>query len=127
MPADSVNFFGSISVLAVSNKDNENFLGFCGLKNLKDDFGVLCFYTLLPEYRGYGYAIEAMIKLLDYAFLVLELPKIVTFINPKGSGSWKVAERIGMKYMGHVQYKNLNPKPMYFIIEKAEHEALRLY
>ncbi len=117
----------SIFVLAITDKENENFLGFCGFKDLENNSDALTFYALLPEYRGYGYAIEFMKKLIEYAFLRLDLPKIVALINPRYTKSWKVAERIGMKYMGHVKYKNFNPDPMFFTIEKKEFEAQRAY
>ena len=117
----------SIFVLAITDKENENFLGFCGFKDLENNTGVSTFYALLPEYRGYGYAIEFMKKFFEYAFLKLELPKIVAFVNPQSTKSWKVAERIGMKYMGHVQCKNFNPDPMFFTIEKTEFDAQRAY
>lgn len=114
-------------VLAIIDKENENFLGFCGFKDLDNNSDALTFYALLPEYRGYGYAIEFMKKLFEYAFLRLELPKIVALINPQYTKSWRVAERIGMKYMGHIKYKNFNPDPMFFTIEKEEFEAQRAY
>jgi len=117
----------SIFVLAITDKENENFLGFCGFKDLENNSCVSTFYALLPEYRGFGYTIEVMKKLLEYAFLRLELHKIVAFINPQSTKSWRVAERIGMKYLGHVQYKNFNPDPMFFTIEKTEFDAQRAY
>ncbi|MFX1572645.1 MAG: GNAT family N-acetyltransferase [Promethearchaeota archaeon] len=117
----------SITILVIQDKETENFLGFCGLKDLEDTISALTFYALLPKYRGYGYAIEFMKKLFEYAFIDLELSKIIALINPKHSKSWKVAERIGMKYMGHVKYKNYNPDPMLFTIEKIEFKAQRAY
>ena len=121
------NSSDSIMVLAVTDKENENFMGFCGSKDLKNTSNALSFYALLPEYRGYGYAIEFMKKLFEYVFLRLELLKIVALINPQHTKSWKVAERLGMKYMGHIKYKNFNPDPMFYIIEKKEFEAQRAY
>ncbi|MFX1313131.1 MAG: GNAT family N-acetyltransferase [Promethearchaeota archaeon] len=121
------NSLKSFLIIAITDKENENFIGFCGLKDLKRSSDVLTFYALLPEYRGFGYAIECMKKFFEYAFLRLELVKIVAFINPHYKTSWRVAERIGMKYMGHIKYKNFNPDPMFFVIEKKEFEAQQLY
>lgn len=120
---DSLNSKNSILVLIVINKEDGNSIGSCGLKVLKDYNGAECFYTLLPKYRGFGFTIEAMKKLLEYAFKELKLVRIITFIPPTNSRSWKVAERIGMKYLGHKQIRNVSSKAMYFSIEKAEFEA----
>lgn len=116
-----------IFAFMVTDKENENSIGSCGIKLLKESIGATCFYILFPKYRGNGYAIEAMLKLLEFAFSVLAIPKLIAYINQKHSRSWKVAERIGMKYMGHVQYKHFTPKPMHFIIERNEYEAQRSY
>jgi len=121
------NSSDSIMVLAVADKENEDFMGFCGLKDFEKTSNALTFYALLSKYRGYGYAIEFMKKLFEYAFLRLELPKIIAFINPQSAQSWRLAERIGMKYMGHMKYKNSNPDPMFFTIEKKEFDAQRAY
>lgn len=119
---NSYNNRDSIFALTISHNNTGDYLGSCGLNPLKKNEGVECFYALLPQYWGNGFAIEAMRKLLEYAFSFKEIPKIVAFINPKNPRSWKVAERIGMKYLGHVSYENMTIKPMYFSIDKAEHQ-----
>jgi len=114
-------------VLVISDKGNNKFLGTCGLISTKKDESVECFFALLKEYRKNGFAIEAMLKLFEYSFLTLEIPKIVAYIHPNSSSSWKVAERIGMKYMGQFQLKNLRSKTMFFSIEKKEYKTQRSY
>jgi len=113
--------------LLISNKENDNYLGTCGLKPIRDSRCVGCVYALISEFRGNGYVIEAMLKLTEYAFIKLEITKIVAHIHPDNTRGWKVAERIGMKYMGHVQCADVNSKAMYFSIEKREFEAQRAY
>ncbi|MHA2121967.1 MAG: GNAT family N-acetyltransferase, partial [Promethearchaeota archaeon] len=100
--------------------------GFCSLETT-DDKRVKCVYALLPEYRGNGYTIEAMLKLIDYAFTEFKIPKIVAYILPSNTRGWKVAERIGMKYMGHVQHIDFTPKAMFFSIEKEEYMIQHSY
>jgi RimJ/RimL family protein N-acetyltransferase len=112
---------------AICNKQNEVFMGTCGLKPLKDMEAVECFYALLPDYRRNGYAIESMIKLLDFSFSDLKIPKIVIFVHPNNTRIWKVAERIGMKYMGQFKHKNIVPKAMLFSIDKNEYKAQRFH
>ena len=124
---NSYNTSGTFLALLISNKENENYLGTCGIISQKNSAIVKCFYALLPFNRGYGFAIEAMLKLFDYAFEVLTLPKIVAYIHPNNSNAWKVAERIGMKYMGQKRYKNFTPHAMLFSIEQEEYKAQHLY
>ncbi len=104
-------------------KDNEVFLGFCGLITLKDNMSMECYYFLRPEYWGNGYAIESLRKIFEYAFSELKLDKIVAYIDQGNTRGWKVAERSGMKYMGNIICKgtNLKKKSMFFLIDKNDH------
>jgi len=113
--------------LLIINKELGDTIGLCGLNTLEDSKEAECFYTLLPEYRGSGFAIEAMKKLIEYGFLKLALLKIIAYINPKKSALWKVAERVGMKYMGHKQIDAISSKAMYYSIDKYEFEAQKSY
>ncbi|MFW9873154.1 MAG: GNAT family N-acetyltransferase [Candidatus Thorarchaeota archaeon] len=116
-----------ILVFVILDKENDTFLGTCGLFSVKNNKSVQCFFALLKQFRKNGFAIEAMLKLFEYAFITLEIPKIVAYIHPSSSPSWKVAERIGMKYMGHIQPKNIKSKVMFFSIEKKEYKTQRSY
>jgi len=125
-----INFYNSpepIFALAICNKENEDFIGTCGLKSLGDNETVECFYALLPEYRGNGFAIESMLKLLGFSFEELKISKIVIYVHPNNTRAWKVAERIGMKYMGQIKHKNIIPKAMLFSIEEREYKSQRLH
>jgi len=113
--------------LVISSKLNDTYLGTCGLNPIKDSRNVSCVYALLPEFRHNGFAIEALLKLLEYAFIELELPKIITYIIPNNTDGWKVAERVGMKYMGQIQHNSSIQKVMLFIIEKEDYILQRSY
>ncbi|MFX1377361.1 MAG: GNAT family N-acetyltransferase [Promethearchaeota archaeon] len=116
-----------VFVWAICEKEDEVFIGTCGLKSLVDNLGFECFYALLPRYRGNGFAIEAMLKVLEFSFRDLKIAKIIINIHPNNTRAWKVAERIGMKYMGHIKYKNINSNAMLFSIEEKEYKAQRFY
>ena len=116
-----------IIALIVITKEDGNRIGSCGLIPLECGNEAECFYALLPEYRGSGFAIEAMKKLIEYGFSKLNLFKIIAHLNPNKSPLWKVAERVGMKYMGHKQINAISSKAMYYSIEKNEFEAQRIY
>ena len=124
---DSYKFSDPGFSLVISNKQNDTYLGTCGLNLIKNSKCVGCVCALLPEFRGNGFAIEAMLKLIEYAFLKLEIPKIIAHIHPDNTHGWKVAERIGMKYMGHVQHNSFIPKAMLLTIKKEEYIAQRSY
>jgi RimJ/RimL family protein N-acetyltransferase len=113
--------------LVIAPKQNDTYLGTCGLSQVKDSKSVSCVYALLPEFRGKGLAIEAMLKLFEYAFITIEIPEIIAYIQPDNTRGWKVAERIGMKYMGHVQHNAFIPKAMFFTIKNEEYEMQRSY
>ncbi len=112
--------------LTIVNKERAEPCGLCSLLTI-DGNKVRCLYVLLPECRGNGYAIEAMLKLIEYAFTELKIPKIIAYIHPNNTQGWKVAERIGMKYLGHIQHKDFTPKAMLFTIKKEEYIAQRSY
>ncbi|MFX1378653.1 MAG: GNAT family N-acetyltransferase [Promethearchaeota archaeon] len=113
----------AIFTLIISKKDTDEYIGICGLNILADSNEAICFYALLPKYRGFGFAIEAMKILIAYGFLKFSLNKITTYVEPTSSAIWKVAERVGMKYLGHIQTSKPQSKVMYFSIERNEFEA----
>ena len=124
---DSYKFLAPGFSLLISNKQYDTYLGTCGLNPIRDSRCVGCVYALLPEFRGNGFAIEAMLKLIEYAFLRLGILKIIAHIHPDNTHGWKVAERIGMKYMGHVQHSSFIPKAMLLTIKKEEYVVQRSY
>ena len=123
----SYNTPNPIFALKISYKETNDCIGICGLTYSRESSPVEIFYTLLPSYQGNGFAIESMQKMLEYSFEVLKIPKIMIFLHPNNSKSWKVAERIGMKYMGHVQHNNFIPKAMLFTIKKEEYAIKHSY
>ncbi len=58
-------------------------------------------YVFNPAYYGKGYATEACIKILQYAFENLSAHRIIGMCNPENVASWKVLERLGMRREGH--------------------------
>jgi RimJ/RimL family protein N-acetyltransferase len=124
---ESYNSTEPLFALAICIKDNEVFIGTCGLIFSEINGITECFYALLPEYRRNGFAIESMLRLLEFSFGELKIPKIVVYMHPNNTRAWKVAERIGMKYLGHAKHKNILPKAMLFSIEKEEYDAQHQY
>ncbi|MFW9940725.1 MAG: GNAT family N-acetyltransferase [Candidatus Thorarchaeota archaeon] len=123
---NSYNSNKPIFAWAIYNKETDVLIGTCGLNSCKNNI-TECFYALLPKYRRTGYAIESMQKILEFSFETLKKPQVIIYIHPNNTPAWKVAERIGMKYMGQFKHKKIIPKAMLFTIEKKEYEIKQLY
>lgn len=94
--------------LAILEKGTRQYIGFCGLSELPDDSGTETYYILHPDHWGKGYATEAAQRLFEYAFSVLNVPHLDTFLVDDNSASHQVAEKLGMKDMGptsHHEYQ----------------------
>ncbi|MFK4445506.1 RimJ/RimL family protein N-acetyltransferase [Caballeronia udeis] len=57
-------------------------------------------WRLCRDAWGYGYASEAAGAVVEHAFRGVGLEKIVADIHPGNAASMKVAEKIGMKFVG---------------------------
>ncbi|MFW9948913.1 MAG: GNAT family N-acetyltransferase [Candidatus Thorarchaeota archaeon] len=110
----------------IKDRINSTLFGYCGLipcNNLK----AACFYFLYPQYRNNGYAIEATRRMFEFAFMDLQIQQIIAYILVGNQYAWKVAERVGMMYMGEfINESNLN-KVMKFQIEKSDFENQMRY
>ena len=79
----------------VERKSDSVFLGRAGLWRPEGWPGVELARTLDRPYWGNGYATEAAKAALDYGFLKLLVPKLVSLIDPKNAPSQRVAKRLG--------------------------------
>jgi [ribosomal protein S5]-alanine N-acetyltransferase len=57
-------------------------------------------YIFNPRYQRRGYATEATIAMVRYAFEKLDVHRIVANCNPENVASWKVLERAGFRREG---------------------------
>ncbi|MEL6673318.1 MAG: GNAT family N-acetyltransferase [Bacteroidota bacterium] len=106
--------------LAVVEKGSQKYVGFFGLSSLKDGSGTEVFYVLLPEFWGKGYAAEAAKKIFEYAFSVLGLEKLVTFVPVVSKGSQRVVEKLGMQLKGEEEQDEFLQTVGRYVIEKQE-------
>ncbi|MBD1397853.1 GNAT family N-acetyltransferase [Pontibacter sp. JH31] len=90
---------------AVVEKESNNFVGWAGLKLVKDrtnnhinyhDLG----YRLIRRYWGRGYATEAANASLKYGFERLVLERVYGMCDVENATSRKVLEKVGLKLMG---------------------------
>lgn len=82
---------------AVVKKENEKFIGWCGLKLNEESFIDLGFRFFRNEW-GKGFATEAAKATIDYGFNVLGIKEIIGRAIPLNLASIRVLEKIQMKY-----------------------------
>jgi RimJ/RimL family protein N-acetyltransferase len=87
-------------------KSNNEFIGWCGLKYIKETDEVDLGYRFKENYWGKGYGFEAAKATLDYGFNNLQLKKITATVLPENIASRKIMEKCGMQFMGEVTDKD---------------------
>ena len=107
-----------IFALAIAQKDNGLYIGSCGLSRTPQG-DVEIYYALLPEHWGRGYAVEAMNKLFEYAFLELGLDRLVAGMHPDNLMSRRVADSLKMDHEGRVT-KDANYEGLRYSISKEK-------
>ncbi len=85
---------------AVHTKDNNEFIGWCGLKWIKEVDEIDLGYRFKPSEWGKGYATEVAQHTLRYGLQNLQLKKIMAHVHIDNIASQKVLEKIGMHYVG---------------------------
>ena len=64
-------------------------------------------YALVPRFWHQGLATEAAAACLDYAFEIVELPRVVALIRPENLPSRHVAERLGMRIERRIDWQGM--------------------
>jgi [ribosomal protein S5]-alanine N-acetyltransferase len=88
---------------AVHLKDQDQFIGWCGLK--QTEAGIDLGYRYLPDQWGKGYGLEAAKATLDYGFNTLDLKRIIAHVVVENQASMRILERIGMHKTALVKEK----------------------
>lgn len=87
--------------LWVEEKGTGRFVGVCGFLLWPDVGGrreVEIGYRFLPATWGKGYATEAAVACRDLGFGDFGLTRLISLIEADNVGSWKVAEKVGMRH-----------------------------
>jgi len=58
-------------------------------------------YSFNSRYWNMGYGTESASALLDAAFRVLEMHRVIATCDTRNVGSWRVMEKVGMRREGH--------------------------
>lgn len=90
---------------AVIRKEDNAFLGWCGLKYSPDknehDIG----FRFFKQYWNMGYATEAAKKCIEVGFNTFKLPFIVGRVMKKNTASIKVLEKIGLTLVSDYNFE----------------------
>lgn len=92
---------------AVVDRQSEELLGHCGLNFLVSTSEVEVLYAFDPKFWGNGYASEAAIAALQYAFTKTSLNRIIAIAWPHNYRSRRVMEKAGLKFIGDKEYFGL--------------------
>ena len=98
---------------SVISKDNQAFLGWCGLKNIDGEIDLG--YRFFRTAWGQGYATEAARASIEYGFRRLGMSRIVGRVLPDNVASCKVLEKVGMKFTGIGKCKDMDGALLYEI------------
>ncbi|WP_459502639.1 GNAT family N-acetyltransferase [Bacillus sp. C1] len=100
---NSVNHIAKFN-LAIIEKSPQKLIGYCGLG--PSDFeptSTELYYALSPDTWGKGYATEATSALLQYAFSVIGLERIIASVFPENKKSIHVLDKLGFQFKETVQ------------------------
>ena len=88
-----------IGFCGILEKLSGKFVGWCGIWKLKETGDLEIGYAVAKEFWGKGYATEAALKFLDYAFERLQPEKVVAVARPENVASRRVMEKLGMSFV----------------------------
>jgi len=94
---------------AVILKETNEFIGWSGLKLIKDsvndhqNFHEIG-YRFIQKHWGKGYATEAALAFIDYGFNDLKIDVIYAYADKGHPGSRNVLEKLGMQYVNSFEY-----------------------
>jgi RimJ/RimL family protein N-acetyltransferase len=91
-------------VWGVEHRETGAFMGRVGCLNPEGWPGFEIGYTLDRPYWGQGYATEAVRVSLNYARTVCRQDRVISIIRPANLPSIRVAERLGAKQDGDVEF-----------------------
>lgn len=83
---------------AALTKDDQTFIGMCGLVNRDSLDDIDIGFALLPEYASMGYAYEMASATIHYAKNKLNLGKVVAITDVNNTSSIKLLNKIGLQF-----------------------------
>jgi RimJ/RimL family protein N-acetyltransferase len=89
---------------ALERKEDRTLVGDCGLRILEPDNRLARVgYTIARPYWGQGYATEAVLGMIDYAFASSPIHRITASVDPRHTASIRVLEKAGFAKEAHLR------------------------
>ena len=102
----------------MQEKEREEVMGYVGLWYFFNEPQPQLLYAILEEYTKKGYATEASLAIIEYAFHQLGFEYLIAATDEPHRASQRVAERLGMVL---VEKRIENGKPtLFYRIDKAQ-------
>ena len=93
-----------VYAFALMLKEHAQMIGIVGLTIKEPELGEADLgYRLSREHWGQGYTTEAATSMLSFGFTDLHLHRIEAKCHPDNIGSWRIMEKIGMRYEGRLR------------------------
>lgn len=96
---------------AVCEKENQQFLGFCGLKYHPVEKITEVGFRFYQKYWNQGFATESALACIHFGFSNLHLPTIYAHAHIDNVASQRVLEKCGLQFVKEFTYDN---QPTYF-------------
>jgi ribosomal-protein-alanine N-acetyltransferase len=118
--AESVESFGrkGMGLWGFGLKAEEALIGFCGFRSFDDPPEVEVLYGLIPEHWNGGLATEATSAMLRYGFEELKLDRIYAVADPPNEASFRVMEKVGMRFAKRMNIGGLDA--IYYAIARED-------
>lgn len=111
--------------IAIELKDTGNLIGDIAIHTLPEDINqVEIGFSLNPIYQNKGFGIEAVKRLIEYIFNVLNMHRVIAITDARNKPSVKLLEKVGFRKEGHfiknAWYKGEYTDEYFFALLKEE-------
>ena len=96
---------------AVILKETNEFIGWSGIKLIKDSINnhqnfYEIGYRFIQKHWGKGYATEAGLAFVDYAFNEMKVDALYAYADAGNSASRNILEKLGLQYVNSFEYES---------------------
>lgn len=95
-------------MMAMIWKETGEFFGWSGLQPLQDTGEIEVGYGMAKEFWRRGIGFECATAWLKYGFETTGLERIVAVALPENVGSWRIMEKLGMRFEKNVENYGMN-------------------
>jgi ribosomal-protein-alanine N-acetyltransferase len=100
-------------------------IGLCGLDHDQSGEDIGIFYAIMPHFRRQRYATEIATKLIESAFEVLKLERVVARVNSDNAASVCILKKLGMTYSKLVPYSLHDKEEHLYVLDKEMYVRLK--